>query len=133
MPGPPQKRDRDHGVHQRRFQKVGDRQRHDERRHGQHHIRQAADDFFSPAAEITGHQAKHRTDGNRNAEHADNEKKRDPEPEDSTGKDVASGLVGAEPVLQIRRHMAGAEIDDRADMFRIGREPWCKDRQHQHR
>ncbi|MOA01987.1 hypothetical protein D3C78_1214170 [compost metagenome] len=133
MPGPPQKRDRDHGVHQGGFQQVGDRQRHDEGRHGQHHIRQATDDFLGPAAEITGDQAKHGADRDRDAEHADDEKKRDSEPEDSAGKDVASGLVGSEPVLQIRRHVAGTEIDDRADMFGIGCEPGRKDRQNQHR
>ncbi len=77
---------------------------------------------FGPAAEITGEQAEHRAERHRRAEHDQRQQQRDAHAEDHAGEDVAADIVGAEPVLGRWRQVPGAEVHDRADMLRIGRD-----------
>ena len=66
---------------------------------------------IDPAPEVPLHRPRH--DPNDRAHHGqgESEQDRDPEPIDETGEDVASLIIGAEPVLAIRgRWRRGAEI-----------------------
>ncbi len=127
VPGPPEGGDGEHRVDQVGRQHRGDGQRHHQRRDGEGDIGQAHDDDLDPAAEIAGEQAQRRADRNGDAEHHQRQQQRDAQPEDDAAEDVAADIVGAEPVFRRGGQVAGAEVDDRADMLGVGRDPRRED------
>jgi hypothetical protein len=122
VPGPPQRRDRQHRVDETRRQHRGDRERHHQRRDGERDIGQAHDDDLGPAAEIAGDEPESRAERDRGAKDDRGQQERDAIAEQHPGENVAPDIVGAEPVSGGRRQVTGAEIDHRANMVRIGRD-----------
>ena len=121
-------RDRKHRV-----QKIGrehrrHRERHHERRNRQRDIGKAHDHDLHPAAEIPGEKSKRRAYRDGEPQNDRREQQRNPVAKQDPAEDVATHIVGAEPVLRRGRLVSDAKIDDCADVVGMRSDPWREQR-----
>ena len=90
-----------------------------ERRRRAPDLDQALGEQVGLAAQIPLHRAHQNADGRCHHRHEDGEQDRQPEAVDDAGQDVARGIIGAEPVVGIRRR-GGGHIERRNGRMVIG-------------